>query len=564
MQQALHFAGALAQRLDKELDKLCVDEISQLQRRAHSSFSRLEIQKFADALLGSDHLDEQEAYILDPEKYLSQELGRRLQQHRDESVVECTQVQDRYHRGWLKRIGDMVAKLIGALDSETADAENLFVVTEDTHDPTLTQSLKRSAAAQYLMAFLTHSGPLPRSLLVKDGDKEWNVEVEPLKLPAVGEATSDKGLHAILMGLVQEQIGKLEVHNIHVLATALLSKLRNFHQEPLQLQGTAHAMSSFEQQCKQKLVPCTARCPCCGRLCDNPDLGPGHIHSFSHGHQVRGFVGIYLDDGNRTASTKICSQMKDTDIFVDENKVRSTWAEYKKRHPKFDFSDTFSRERFDKESRWYQAWRKVGPRFCQRYKTRFTELGEQGSLDTVPLHFLLVLDESGSMCGSEWEALRSAVGALIQNRGDVSTDRFSAVLFGEGSRQAFAMLDSEAAERAAASLSREGGGTSYPAALEGALLLLKQHAYRFGHHRHVLVFMSDGGNNMGDWRPTADQLQREFGVTFARSHCIGFGDAQFFKELREVCDRLGGKFVNSVTDMDLVKAFAEIAQPKTM
>ena len=95
----------------------------------------------------------------------------------------------------------------------------------------------------------------------------------------------------------------------------------------------------------------------------------------------------------------ICSQLKDDDIFVDAGGKEWKWKAFKAADPYVDFSDTYAKDRLDNEAKQLRAWRKVGARFCQRYGNRFTELGEQGSLDNVPLHFcLLLMSLSISIC----------------------------------------------------------------------------------------------------------------------------------------------------------------------
>ena len=76
----------------------------------------------------------------------------------------------------------------------------------------------------------------------------------------------------------------------------------------------AQVRSSVEkktEELKDKLIPCPVRCPCCGRLCANPD--PSHTVHYACGHYPRGFTGRYVrfSSGKEIASTLMCTEMKD-------------------------------------------------------------------------------------------------------------------------------------------------------------------------------------------------------------------------------------------------------------
>lgn len=70
---------------------------------------------------------------------------------------------------------------------------------------------------------------------------------------------------------------------------------------------------------QDKLIPCHAQCPCCGRLCANPD--PMHTQHYCCGHYPRGVTGrsvgryVLWSRGNEPtetmASTLMCTEMKE-------------------------------------------------------------------------------------------------------------------------------------------------------------------------------------------------------------------------------------------------------------
>ena len=65
---------------------------------------------------------------------------------------------------------------------------------------------------------------------------------------------------------------------------------------------------------QDKLIPCQVQCPCCGRLCGNPD--PMHTQHYCCGHYPRGVTGRYVlwsrgKSKTTMASTLMCTEMKE-------------------------------------------------------------------------------------------------------------------------------------------------------------------------------------------------------------------------------------------------------------
>ena len=232
------------------------------------------------------------------------------------------------------------------------------------------------------------------------------------------------------------------------------------------------------------------------------------------------------------------------------------WQEYKKNHPSWNFGDK-DPGRTDFEARALRAWRKVGPRFCKRYGTRFTEHGEaSSSVNGPPTHWLLILDSSPSMVGEPWLGLKEAVKALLLKLEGAKQDRFTIIQF---SGTAWIEMTYEAnpiVQEAFESVAPRGGYTSFQAGLECArdavLKLAERHT-----GRTTAVFMSDGcdgprdgskmsTSTMDDFRKALEEHSTDF-----QFHSIAYGGHADEAQLKIMADVVGGKFSKSEDEVEL-------------
>ena len=195
-------------------------------------------------------------------------------------------------------------------------------------------------------------------------------------------------------------------------------------------------------------------------------------------------------------------------ILEPDRKEPLSWAAYKLEHSDWDFSES-DPDRRDFEAKAQVTWKVVGPHFCKKYGTVYTEYGEQSTL-SVQRHFVLILDSSGSMAGQPWRSLMKAVGMLP------SFCRFSVVLFADSAE--VEVKDCEGEEFLSSRLdvlqdSHCGGRTNFAAAFQCAGDLVSDFDFSF---QPVVVFMSDGQNNQGEGH--LDQALTDFGAAFGDDH----------------------------------------------
>ena len=189
-------AQACAEKLSVDAAKNVDMEVAERQE----SLSRKAVEGYVDQLLGSDDLNKQEEYILDPIKTLEEELQRRLTtkvgpgiQRRQEELV--AEVRD--------KLGLFRSELRSLRDNSDLQAEKALVEAQDfANDPSKTEYTRKQALANWIVAYLTIDGDLPSKwsldehgqLVACDDEKDgWQVKMSPL-VPCVGSPVKDEFL----------------------------------------------------------------------------------------------------------------------------------------------------------------------------------------------------------------------------------------------------------------------------------------------------------------------------------------------------------------------------------
>ncbi|CAE7258229.1 GVINP1 [Symbiodinium sp. KB8] len=560
--------GIIKNQKDQCIDDLC-KQFEEVLQKEQDKLTRKAVQDELDSCLGSDDLDRQEKYILDPISAILAEFETKWGSIVEGKVDYQLIKESLRHLGYLR---DALAELRDkhGLQAENASSSQLLEVTEDfAVTVTDSQRAKNQGLGAWLLAYLTQEVLLPSKWARADDgtletcDQTASAQIElpqnQNRLPLKGSPVMSEDLRKQL----QAQPA-LAIDNLNTFLNAAIEELES-HLKVIDAEVRSEVgkrKGERKNVLKDELIPCPAKCPCCGRLCSNPT--PGHTTHSCHGHLPRGFIGRHVQDGNKTASTIMCTEMKDTSVLEDENGKVMEWQEYKKNHPSWNFGDK-DPGRTDFEARALRAWRKVGPRFCKRYGTRFTEHGEaSSSVNGPPTHWLLILDSSPSMVGEPWLGLKEAVKALLLKLEGAKQDRFTIIQF---SGTAWIEMTYEAnpiVQEAFESVAPRGGYTSFQAGLECArdavLKLAERHT-----GRTTAVFMSDGcdgprdgskmsTSTMDDFRKALEEHSTDF-----QFHSIAYGGHADEAQLKIMADVVGGKFSKSEDEVELKSAFVELA-----
>ena len=322
---------------------------------------------------------------------------------------------------------------------------------------------------------------------------------------------------------------------------------------------------------EERFHGCKNSCPCCGRMCDvehfkdtTTPIGEGtNKHQCMRGHQFQAMNGFKFKRSNEP-SFLLCDTMKDNDrIFYSGKYIK--WSEYQKHFDKWSFAVISQQEVTVLEARCVFIWGKIGMELCDYFKMSYVKIAK----DLVPritdaIHFVLVLDESGSMRGEPWEALIKSVRNFLQIRHDKGNpeDRISIIFFWE---QATVHIFSEKINPSIADRLKSdlGGNTCYSSALKSVIKVMTDAKAAGDKRQFGIVFMSDGDAEY----PSAEMLEikntwREHIYKF---WCIGFTskDVAKFAILRNMCFYVNANYTDFMNPQDpiaLDDSYAEIAR----
>ena len=169
-------------------------------------------------------------------------------------------------------------------------------------------------------------------------------------------------------------------------------------------------------------------------------------------------------------------------------------------------------------------------------------------------HFVLCLDDSGSMHSKPWEDLKNAVETFVEQRKLVSTsDTLSIVIYNISAR--VVACNQPLSSFTVRCLTYQGGQTSFRAALSTADSLIGQNLRQ--NEIPVLIFMSDG--NASDGEDEMINISKKYNFKYGLVvYTLGFGQVVFDK-LQQLAWLGNGEHINVVDGIDLKNSFVEIS-----
>ena len=172
-------------------------------------------------------------------------------------------------------------------------------------------------------------------------------------------------------------------------------------------------------------------------------------------------------------------------------------------------------------------------------------------------HHIFVLDASGSMKGSDWEALMEAFRAYVAQLSATRScaDIISVITFScEGT---IVYEGKPLAQTTAIPIPFQGYTTSYDEGLRCALEVLSRNDHTL--YTPVMLFFSDGHpNENANGVALAQRIASEFAKYRLQSSCVGFGHSNFIA-LRTLATHLQGTYTTAVSDTDLLTTFKDIS-----
>ena len=328
----------------------------------------------------------------------------------------------------------------------------------------------------------------------------------------------------------------------------------------------------------ERVRGCQTKCPCCGRMCDvehfrvRTAIGSElNMHRCTRGHQFRGMNGFKMERSNEP-SFRICESMNDYDRIVYSGKFIK-WVDYKKLHPTWAFEVDSQMDVNDWRARCTYIWSIVGEDLCQKFGMTHTRLAVDSQAKIAdPIHFVLVLDDSGSMAGSRWRALIHSVTNFLKIRyeqGDPE-DLVTIVFFSDQASIEVSSLPIHPTivDEYNLSASKYHAGTNYSAALQRVIQAMTDatEATKLAENKDRperkfgIVFMSDGEAEY----PSAEimDIKRNWLAHIYKFWCIGYGNDATFRVLRDMCKFVHGDettFMNPQEAIELDAVYGEIA-----
>ena len=332
------------------------------------------------------------------------------------------------------------------------------------------------------------------------------------------------------------------------------------------------ALGFKKEKYLSRVKGCEESCPCCGRLCDaehykiHTEIGsPTNKHKCNRGHQFRGMNGFKYEHSNKP-SFKICESMKENEMIRDLRSGNTVkWSEYKLKYPKWNFDSDSTQSVYDWTNKCTYIWSFIGERICSKYGMTYTPLAidELPSSDANlnPIHFILILDDSGSMeADDKWAQLVQSVRDFLHirsNLGGSEKELVSILVFSVhatieiANSQIYPELVDQLREPSF------GPGTNYSAALEKCIHTIRE--LNSSTHKYAIVFMSDGQAEY----PTneIEIIKANYMNAITNFWCIGYGIESEFGVLKKMLFKLNGdenNFLNPQDANQLNKAYQRI------
>ena len=170
-------------------------------------------------------------------------------------------------------------------------------------------------------------------------------------------------------------------------------------------------------------------------------------------------------------------------------------------------------------------------------------------------HVVFCLDESGSMCGRNWEETMKAYNTYLDTRRALrgSNDRVSVITF---DNTALTHVQQQPLELAPTRIGMRGGGTQFKPALTAAGSCLSQTPQGMG---SLLVFMTDGACGDANAALAESISLRQQCNEDLQVHFIGFGGGAAASVLAQMANNMQGNVYAAATGADLTDVFGSIA-----
>ncbi|CAK76938.1 unnamed protein product (macronuclear) [Paramecium tetraurelia] len=260
--------------------------------------------------------------------------------------------------------------------------------------------------------------------------------------------------------------------------------------ETLKLQDDLDA-----QQLRQ--IGCLQFCPLCKRKCDQEIDDSSHKHQCQNGHQLRGMTGVLIGSH---PSLYTCEEIQDDyQISLLETSIIKKWKDIKQLYNGWIFSCLSKDELNIQKEKFMKIWNdNIGRMICIKLTQEIgkdvfyvpkQEVQLGGNQKTA--HYILILDDSGSMEGAFFEAAKKGLVAFLQEIQKNPESRVTIILF---NHQARCVVDYEIpdAQVQQKEIQFRGGGTDFDEPLKLAFDKIANNPDFDNFSSHSIFFYTDG------------------------------------------------------------------------
>lgn len=185
----------------------------------------------------------------------------------------------------------------------------------------------------------------------------------------------------------------------------LTSKLKELENSPFTREILE--IEDLFQKCQIRAKGCPVQCKFCHKKCDHEGIEE-HLHHANHtGHQPRIFSGGFIQKNGKKIPSKITCDLVDKHREIEVNGIKRKWQEIIEStgNSNWKIESGKEMETFAGQLNMYEhVWKVHGPRISEEFKVeddgcsirQFIEDFNR-NLKEVPTHYVLAIDESGSM-----------------------------------------------------------------------------------------------------------------------------------------------------------------------
>ncbi|CAD8170652.1 unnamed protein product [Paramecium pentaurelia] len=250
-----------------------------------------------------------------------------------------------------------------------------------------------------------------------------------------------------------------------------------------------------------KQIGCLEFCPICKRKCDQEIDDNNHKHQCKNGHQLRGMSGVLI---GCHPSLYTCEEIQD-DFQIKELETQNIkkWKEIKQIYNTWLFSCLTKDELKQLKEKFMKIWNNnIGQMICKKLSEEFgkdifyvpkqeVELGaNSGNQKTA--HYILIIDDSGSMGGRPFESAKQGLVAFLFEIQKNPSSRVTIIIFNSSAR---CVVDYQIpnAQAQQSSIIYQGGGTNFDAAFLLANDKISSNPDFNKFASHSIFFYTDGG-----------------------------------------------------------------------